>query len=203
MTDVCAAVTSDPRACAGPAHTRPATSSALHSAFRFGPATFRSVLGSYPPNVAPALAAFDGLSRACPRAVFARRPRQLGRTHSLGPAPRDGRITVMALDFVRRRAEPPSARGFRSRTHSAARRTLSTLLFCPAPVVAGCFGRLRHAVVAIRRCPRHPNGRSWSRNDSEPGNFGSRSISARDELSAEASSRQVEQLHAPIDRRPF
>src|ERR1700730_386640 len=32
-------------------------------------ATFRSVSGSYPPNVAPALAAFDGLSRACPRAV--------------------------------------------------------------------------------------------------------------------------------------
>jgi hypothetical protein len=115
---------------------------------RFGSATLRSVLGSYPPT----LAAFDGLSRAWPRAVFARRPRQLGGTHSLGSAPLDGRITVMALDFVRRRAEPPSARGFRSRTHPAAQRTLSTFLFVPPPswlaVSAACDTRSSRFAVA-------------------------------------------------------
>src|ERR1700674_3956997 len=51
MTGVGAAATADART-AGPASTRSATSSALHSTQRFGPATVKVGYGHYPPNVA-------------------------------------------------------------------------------------------------------------------------------------------------------
>jgi hypothetical protein len=62
-----------------------------------------------------------------------------------------------------RRTVPSSARGLRSQTHPAERRTYLLSCFVASPVVAGGFDRVRRTRIAIRRCPRHPNGRSWPR----------------------------------------
>jgi len=94
-------------------------------------------------------------------------PGQLREAHSLGLAhvTAGSRRNGTRFRSAPYRTASSSARGLRAQTHSAERRTYLLCCFVASSVVPGGFDRGRRAPIAIRRCPRHPNGPSWPRDN--------------------------------------